>query len=87
MRTTIRIDDDLYRRAKARAASSGQTVAELIEDAVRVALRPRRGDESVVAELPVFGGSGVDRRGVSEQLRHLARLQRDGNNQRCKFVS
>jgi len=31
----------------------------LIEDAVRVALRPRRGDESVVAELPVFGGSGV----------------------------
>jgi 8-oxo-dGTP pyrophosphatase MutT (NUDIX family) len=49
----------LYRRAKARAASSGQTVAELIEDAVRVALRPRRGDESVVAELPVFGGSGV----------------------------
>jgi Arc/MetJ family transcription regulator len=59
MRTTIRIDDDLYRRAKARAASSGQTVAELIEDAVRVALRPRRGDESVVAELPVFGGSGV----------------------------
>ena len=59
MRTTIRIDDDLYRRAKARAASSGQTVAGLIEDAVRVALRPRRGDESVVAELPVFGGSGV----------------------------
>lgn len=59
MRTTIRIDDDLYRRAKATAARRGQTVGELIEDAVRIALRPARSRSAEVPELPVFGGSGV----------------------------
>jgi hypothetical protein len=58
MRTTIRIDEGVYRRAKARAAQTGQTVSQVIEDAVRVALRPRpRGEEMV--PLPTFGGSGV----------------------------
>jgi hypothetical protein len=59
VRTTIRIDDDLYRRAKARAAESGRTVAELIEDAVRVALQPRDRATEPLRELPVHGGSGV----------------------------
>lgn len=58
MRTTITIDDDLYRRAKVRSAQSGQPVSKLIEDAVREALRPRRQAEPAEA-LPVFGGSGV----------------------------
>jgi hypothetical protein len=58
MRTTIRIDDDLYRRAKAAAARSGRPVGELIEDAVRDALAPARSPE-VVRPLPRFGGSGV----------------------------
>jgi plasmid stability protein len=58
VRTTISIDDDLYRRAKARAARSGQTVSQVIEDAVRDALRPRRGHPDM-KELPTFGGSGV----------------------------
>ena len=58
MRTTIRIDDDLYQRAKARAARSGRTVSEVIEDAVRESLRPRRRGGGV-PDLPVFGGSGV----------------------------
>lgn len=35
MRTTIRIDDDLYREVKTRAAQSGRTVAAVLEDAVR----------------------------------------------------
>ncbi|MEI7717217.1 MAG: CopG family transcriptional regulator [Mycobacterium sp.] len=35
MRTTIRIDDDLYRDVKAMAARSGRTVAAVLEDAVR----------------------------------------------------
>ena len=49
MRTTINIDEDLYRRAKARAARSGRTVSELIEDAVRAALRPRPRDADIPA--------------------------------------
>ena len=40
MRTTIRIDDDLYRAVKERAASTGRTVAAVLEDAVRVGLDP-----------------------------------------------
>jgi hypothetical protein len=59
MRTTIRIDDDLYRRAKASAARRGQTVGELIEDAVRLALRPRNTAAAEIPELPVYGGSGT----------------------------
>ena len=35
MRTTIRIDDDLYREVKAIAARAGRTVAAVLEDAVR----------------------------------------------------
>lgn len=35
MRTTIRIDDELYKEVKAKAALSGRTVAAVLEDAVR----------------------------------------------------
>ncbi len=59
MRTTIRIDDALYRRLKSRAAQTGRTVSEIVEDAVRQALRPRARDDVEVEPLPVFGGSGV----------------------------
>lgn len=40
MRTTVRIDDELYRQLKAKAARSGRTVAAVIEDAVRRGLMP-----------------------------------------------
>ncbi len=42
MRTTIRIDDGLYREVKARAARSGRTVAAVLEDAVRRGLTPTK---------------------------------------------
>jgi hypothetical protein len=59
VRTTIRIDDALYRSAKAAAARSGRTVSELIEDAIRVALSPQQALPGTVRDLPVYGGSGV----------------------------
>ncbi|MEI6448037.1 MAG: CopG family transcriptional regulator [Actinomycetes bacterium] len=59
MRTTINISEQLYRAAKARAAESSQTVSEVIEDAVREALRPKPQAAAATAPLPVFGGSGV----------------------------
>ena len=40
MRTTIRIDDELYRQVKAMAARSGRSVAAVLEDAVRRGLTP-----------------------------------------------
>lgn len=58
MRTTIRLDDDLYRDVAAQAALEGRTVGEVIEEALR--LRHRRGRGEVAIEpLPVYGGSGV----------------------------
>ncbi|MEI2639769.1 MAG: ribbon-helix-helix domain-containing protein [Microthrixaceae bacterium] len=59
MRTTIRIDPDLYRRAKVNAARSGRTVSQLIKDAVRTALQPRTEPFESAPELPVYGGTGL----------------------------
>lgn len=59
MRTTIRIDDDLYRSVKAEAARSGRTVGELIEDAVRLALRRGATGADELPELPVADGTGL----------------------------
>jgi predicted DNA-binding ribbon-helix-helix protein len=59
VRTTITISEQLYREAKARAAQSSLTVSQLIEDAVREALRPKPAESALVSDLPVFGGSGV----------------------------
>lgn len=38
MRTTVNLDDDLFREAKQAAARSGRTLGALIEDALRVTL-------------------------------------------------
>jgi antitoxin component of RelBE/YafQ-DinJ toxin-antitoxin module len=46
MRTTLRIDDDLFRELKKRASSEGLTLSELVNLALRQSLstenRPRR---------------------------------------------
>jgi hypothetical protein len=60
MRTTIRLQDTLLRRAKAAAASGGVSLNQLIEDAVRAALAPRRSATSVSEpELPTYRGRGL----------------------------
>ena len=64
MRTTIRLDDVLLRRAKAAAASRGISLNDLIADAVRVALAPRPAPARVseiarLFELPTFKGRGL----------------------------
>ena len=58
MRTTIRIDDEVYRRVKKVAERSDRTIGQVIEDAIQLAFRPMRNDVSIAA-LPVYGGSGV----------------------------
>jgi hypothetical protein len=64
MRTTVRIDDDLLKEAKAVALATDRTLTELVEDALREALARRRASatsERVV--LPTSKGRplpGVD---------------------------
>lgn len=59
MRTTIRIQDELYRRAKSRAAAGGRSVGEFIEDAIRDALDSRTTSPADLPDLPVHGGAGL----------------------------
>jgi hypothetical protein len=66
MRTTVTIDDQLYRELKARAGASGRTIGAVIEDAVRDLLRARgEAARTPLPPLPVFHGEaglmpGVD---------------------------
>jgi hypothetical protein len=61
MRTTIKLDDDLLIEAKAIAAQSGRTFAEVVEEAVRDSFArrrmARRRQETPV--LPSFGTGGL----------------------------
>lgn len=59
MRTTIRLDDSLLRRAKAAAAASGRSLNDLIEDAIRAALAPRPAGRVSDSEMPTYRGRGL----------------------------
>ena len=64
MRTTIKVDYQLLKEAKARAARSGSTLNAVVEDALREAFARRRDANRPPVELPTFPGSqlqsGVD---------------------------
>lgn len=78
MRTTLSIDDDLYRRAKAAAALRGRSVTSLIEDALRQALDgpPSPGR---VPDLPVAPESGGPLPGIDlHDARSLAAVLDEG---------
>jgi len=71
MRTTIRIKDDLLKRAKKRAAEEGRTLTSLIEDALALAVAKPKASRRGRVELPVskaFGGvlPGIDLNRSSE---------------------
>jgi predicted transcriptional regulator len=59
MRTTIRLDDELLRRAKRHAIETGRTLNAVIEDALRAALQRRRATPADRAELPSSGAGGT----------------------------
>jgi hypothetical protein len=64
MRTTIRLPDDLLRRAKKKAAEKGRTLTSLIEDGLKMILaEPRRAPHSRV-RLPISKASGGTLPGV-----------------------
>jgi hypothetical protein len=64
MRTTIRLREELLRRAKKRAAEEHRTLTALIEEGVSLVLaRPQRGTRQRV-ELPVSRSTGGVQPGV-----------------------
>ncbi len=58
MRITIRIKDDLLRRARKRAADEGRTLTSLIEDGLTLILAKRKTSRRKRVELPVSKASG-----------------------------
>ena len=51
-RTTVRLPDDLVRRAKRKAAAEGRSLTALIEDGLRRVLNERAPDERAKRILP-----------------------------------
>jgi len=62
MRTTLAIDDHLLMAAKRRARERGQTLGQVVEDALRRELSAPRA--VVPGAVPVFRGGGGLRPGV-----------------------
>lgn len=61
VRTTVSIDDELLAAARRRAAERGQTLGQVVEDALRHELVRRPRD---LPPLPVLEGTGGLRPGV-----------------------
>ncbi len=59
MRTTINIDDDLYREVKEAAARSGRTVAAVFEDAVRRGLSVTQSRAADEYQVHAMGRGGL----------------------------
>jgi hypothetical protein len=88
MKTTLAIDDEVYRRVKAKAALEGRKVTEVVEEALRSLLdggmlAPRSGsNEARRLELPLVGKTSDGAtlfEGMSQEEIHrrLAELQSD----------
>jgi len=58
MRTTIRIRDDLLKRAKKQASDEGRTLTSLIEEALALAVTKPKAIRRDRIELPVSKASG-----------------------------
>lgn len=58
MRTTVRINDHLLKRAKKRAADEGRTLTSLIEDGLAIILAEPKASRQNRVELPVSKASG-----------------------------
>jgi len=80
VRTTLTIDDDLYRMTKALAEQRGCSVSSVVEDSLREAI-DRLGDPALQRQLPVLSQSGGTLAGVDlEDRRALRQLLNTGAN-------
>lgn len=79
MRTTVSIEESLLRSARERAARTGGTLSDVVNDSLRVLLADRPASRQSVT-LPTFGGSGL-RPGVDlEDKEALAAILDEGSD-------
>ena len=58
MRTTIRINDDLLKQAKKRAADEGRTLTSLVEDGLILVLSKVKAGRRKPVDLPISKATG-----------------------------
>ena len=58
MRTTIRLNDDLLKRAKKRAADEGRTLTSLVEEGLVLILSKAKASRRQRIELPISKATG-----------------------------
>lgn len=56
MKTTLNLDDELFRDAKKRAAEDGTTLTHFVEEALRNALTDEPPEEPYVFTFPTISG-------------------------------
>lgn len=65
-RTTVRLPEDLIRRAKAKAAAEGRTLTSLIEDGLRLVVTDKPEQKAKkIAPIPVSKAKGWLRPGLT----------------------
>lgn len=75
MRTTIEIDDAVFRQAKQRAAERGCTLGQIVSEALRESLSCGRAEDAPPFVMPVYGKAGKK---VSRDPGFLAELRDEG---------
>jgi hypothetical protein len=71
VRTTLVIDDELFREAKRRAAETGRTLSQLVSLALREALRQKPPSPFPPFRMPTFGGPDPLRHEAADLARAL----------------
>ena len=64
MRTTIRLPDDLLRKARKKAAEQGRTLTSLVEEGLKIIFAEPKRRERKHVRLPVSNASGGTLPGV-----------------------
>jgi len=80
MRTTLAVDDQLLRAAKRRARERGQTLGQLVEDALRRELTPAAAPTAAVP-VPIFRGRGGPHPGIDATSNRALREALDADRE------
>ncbi len=79
MQTTLRIDDDLYREAKAEAARAGVSITRFLEEGLRLRLERRPSSSPTPHCFRVYAGGKADTRTWAE-IRAVAEAEQEADD-------
>ncbi len=71
MRTTIILDDQLFQQVRQKAAQTGQTLSDIINNALRQALHVPATPPPAPFRMVIFGGGGKEQHEPSDFARIL----------------